>query len=310
MATPFTIHANLDCEARWGGVVLPESIRARISLYGALMAALGPPRETVEVWAPVQVDGARLLPARGWQPPVMVAGTPPRCDLSWADEAAKAANDRRFALVVAQKHGAALGGAKAIHRIEELDLAGPWVCKAPWTAAGRDRCVGSGRPTTEQRARLERLLEKFGCLILEPWCERIVDVGVCATVGTDGAVDVQPPHRLITDRHETFVGIDVSAPELEDAELDRLATLVAAAGAALAGIGYAGPFAVDAFAYRVGGARRFHPLCEINARFTFGWIARAFARRTGITQLGFGPAPPGAQTLIAPETDGVTAWIA
>jgi hypothetical protein len=88
-----------------------------------------------------------------------------------------------------------------------------------------------------------------------------------------------------------------------------LATTVAASGALLAEHGYAGPFAVDAFAYRDCDARKFQPLSEINARFSFGWIARALAQRSGATQLGFGEPPPGATTLIAPAGDRVAAWI-
>nr|MBA3819244.1 hypothetical protein [Deltaproteobacteria bacterium] len=56
--------------------------------------------------------------------------------------------------------------------------------------------------------------------------------------------------------------------------------------------------------------RHFHPLCEINARYSFGWIARGFAARTGATRLGFGAPPPGATELITPAADGVTAWLA
>jgi hypothetical protein len=181
--------------------------------------------------------------------------------------------------------------------------------KAPWTAAGRDRCHGEGAPTPEQRTRIGRLLETFGALVLEPWCERIVDAGVCATVATDGMVTAHPPHGLITDKRGGFLGIDLAPPALEPSERDVLATTVAASGALLAEHGYAGPFAVDAFAYRDGDARKFQPLSEINARFSFGWIARALAQRSGATQLGFGEPPPGATTLIAPAGDRVAAWI-
>ncbi|MDQ3300074.1 MAG: hypothetical protein M3619_26130, partial [Myxococcota bacterium] len=189
-------------------------------------------------------------------------------------------------------------------------LAGPWVCKAPWTAAGRDRCHGTGTPTAEQRTRLERLLARFGSLVAEPWCDRLVDVGVCATVAADGLISAQAAHGLLTDRRGGFLGIDLTPPALERAERDQLVILVGAAGAALAARGYVGPFTVDAFAYQEDATRRFQPLCEINARFSFGWIARAFAARTGITRLGFAAPPPGATILIQPADDHVTAWIA
>ncbi|HSK05145.1 MAG TPA: hypothetical protein VK932_28040 [Kofleriaceae bacterium] len=308
--TAFVVHANLDCEAIWAGAPLPPAVARRASYYAALLAALAPEGAEVEVWAPAAVDPGRLLSPPPWRAPVMRVGTPPRADARWADPGARAANDRRLALAVAEAHGAALPGQKTIASAAEIDLPGPWVCKAPWTAAGRDRCRGAGAPTAEQRTRIERLIARSGALVLEPWCARIVDVGVCARVEADGAVTAHPPHGLIADARGGFLGIDLAPPALEPEEQGQLSELVTAAGAALAGLGHAGPFAIDAFAYQDGERRRFRPLCEINARLSFGWIARALADRLGTRQLGFGPPPPGATVLIAPAGDGITAWSA
>ena len=309
MAATFIVHANLDCEARWANVTLPQKVQQRISLLGSLVAALAPADREVEVWVPAAIDGTRVVGTP--RPSAMRVGTPPRCDLAWADPLAKPVNDRRLALELAREHGVALPGAKVIARADDIDIAGPWVTKAPWTAAGRDRCHGDGAPTTEQRTRITRLIETFGSLVLEPWCDRIVDTGVCATVAPDGLVQAHPPHALLTDTRGGFLGIDLAPPALEQSERDQLAMLVAAAGSTLCDHGYAGPFAIDAFAYRDrDGARRFQPLCEINARFSFGWIARALHQRAGTTKLGFGEPPAGATTMIAPGDDRVTAWIA
>ena len=319
---PYVVHANLDCEAAWAGVPLPPAVARRISYYSALVAAIAPEGAEVEVWAPAAVEAARLRSigageaGRGgrateaWRAPAMRVGVPAQADTAWADPGAKAGNDRRLALAVAAAHGAALPGAKTIAAAGEIDLPGPWVCKAPWTSAGRDRCRGAGPPSAEQRTRIERLIAAHGELVLEPWCDRIADAGVCARVGADGAVEVQPPHALLVDARGGFAGIDLDEPALEPAERARLEEIAAAAGAALAARGFAGPFAVDAFAYRDGERRRFHPLCEINARLTFGWIARALAARLGTRRLGFGPAPEGARVLIEPAGDGITAWCA
>jgi hypothetical protein len=295
-----TIHANLDCEARWSGLAPSRAVLERISLYGALLGALV--EGTVEIWTPAAIDPARWL----GEPMTFRVGTPPRADLVWANPAAKPANDRRLAHAVA-----ALPGAKTITRVDELDLPGRWVAKVPWTAAGRDRCLGEGPPTPEQRTRLARLLAATGALVVEPWCDRVLDVGACASVDAAGLVTHHPPHGLLVDARGGFTGISVAPPALEPDELALLAERVAAAGAAIASTGYAGPFAVDAFAYRDGDARRFHAPVEINARYTFGWVARALAARHGSTTLGLaGPPPPGARVLIAPGADGVTAWCA
>jgi hypothetical protein len=241
----------------------------------------------------------------------MRTGRPPPVDLAWAVDGARAVNDRRLALATAAAHGLALPGVRVIERVDDITPAGPWVAKAPWTAAGRDRCHGDGTPTIEQRTRIGRLLATFGSLVLEPWCDRIVDVGVCATVAPNGTVTSHPPHALLVDRRGNFLGIDLAPPELADVERTQLAASVSAAGAALAAHGYRGPFAVDAFAYRDrDGTRRFHPLCEINARYSFGWVARGFGDQFGTTKLGFADPPVEASVLIAPGAYRVCAWIA
>lgn len=311
MTAPFVIHANLDCEARWAGHALPGRVAARVSYYAALLAALAPSDRAVEVWAPAAIDPRRLRAAPGWTPPAMRVGVPPRADLAWARDDARAVNDRRLALAVAAARGRALPGARVITDAGALaGERGRWVSKAPWTTAGRDRCHGDGPPTPEQRTHLARLLARFGALVVEPWMERIVDAGACASVTADGALTAAPPHQLVTDARGSFLGIDLAPPALTDDERAELAAAVRAAGAALAAAGYAGPFAVDAFAYRDGDARGFQALCEINARYTFGWIARALHQRLGTPRLGFAAPPAEATVLIEPADDGVTAWIA
>ena len=307
----FVIHANLDCEARWAGVPLPLAVQQRISLLGALVAVLAPSGAEVEVWTPVSIDPARLRAVPGWTPPVLRVGTPPRADLAWADPGAKAVNDRRLAVAVGATLGTTLPGVRVFGALDELaGLTGRWVCKAPWTSAGRDRCHGEGAPTDEQRRRITRMLGRFGALVLEPWMDRVLDVGVCATVLADGSVIAEHPHGLLVSPRGQFLAIDLGVPALDADEARQLADAVTRAGAALFDRGFTGPFAIDAFAYHAGGERRFQPLCEINARYSFGWIARALGARLGITRLGFSDAPADAIVLIAPAADGVTAWCA
>lgn len=315
------VHANLDCESRWSGLPLSQAVRSRISLYGALVSALAPDGD-VELWTPAAIDPARWL----GRPIAFRVGTPSVIDLQWAAPTAKAANDRRLAYEIARELGTGLDahaieldgtqshGAHEDPRLKEKLVAslaalrslqsGPWIAKAAWTAAGRDRVRGEGAPTDEQLTRLSRLLASCGALVVEPYCDRLFDFGVCARVD-DSGVQAQPPHSLLVDPRGGFVGIDLAEPPLERAERELVERAVEAAGKAIAQTGYHGPFAIDGFAYRDGDQRRVHPLCEINARYSFGWIARAYGKR-----LGFSPAPPSATTLITPAGDGVTAWIA
>ena len=137
----------------------------------------------------------------------------------------------------------------------------------------------------------------------EPWRERVFDFGVCATISGDGRVTAHPPHALLVDPRGGFLGIDLAEPPLTTAERDRVDAAVHAAGAVIAAVGYAGPFAIDGFVY---GARELQTVCEINARHTFGWIARAL----GVRRLGFGPPPADGTVLIAPcDADPSCAWV-
>lgn len=319
---------NLDCEARWAGVALPGAVQRRISLYATLLAAIAPDGDRPEIWVPAEVDPTRLIAHPRWTPPVVrsppAPDAPGAFDLAWADPAAAAANDRSRALAIAGELGVALPEARVVASLAELDahlsahFAGrPWICKARWTAAGRDRARGTGDALIgELRTRIARMLERFGPLVFEPWLDRVVDLGVCGEVTTAGEVRLLEPHRIATDPRGGFLGIELS-PRLAPGVAEPLCAVARAAATRLAAqTGYRGRFAIDAFVHR--NARRdlgdaahmLHPLCEINARHSFGWIAHALARRLGTRRLGFDAPPPGATVLIAPGPDRVTAWCA
>ena len=309
--------ANLDAEARWAGGALPKQIAERVSPLAALCAALAPdgvaPSE-IEIWAPAAVDPARLA---GWpgKAPAMRAGTPPRADARWAQDRARDVNDRNFALALAGELGCALPGARAIASLDELAAhlaaggaaASPtrgWVCKAPLTTAGRDRVFGTGDAIPgDARA----LLASHGALVFEPWLDRTLDAATCGTVTARGAIELLPSHRLLSSPRGAFRGIDL------DFHDDQLAPVAARAGEALARAGYVGPFGVDAFRYRTGGGERWHPLCEINARYTFGHVAHALARTLGARSLHVGPRsalpPAGADARILVTPAPLGAWL-
>jgi hypothetical protein len=320
---------NLDCEARWSGVTLPQAVRQRISLYATLFAACAPDDRDAHdgtphtIWVPAAVDPARLIAHPRWTPPTVRVGepgaqaAPVAIELAWAATAARAANDRSATLAIADALGVALPGARVIASLAELDahVAGfagrAWICKARWTAAGRDRARGTGATVVgELRTRIGRMLERFGPLVFEPWLDRIADLGVCGEIAGD-TITVAEPHQLRSDARGGFLGITLDP--VDRALAEPLQAVAHAAAAHVARAGYRGPFAIDAFVYRDPqhpATHHLHPLCELNARYTFGWIARALARRLGIRQLGFDAPPPGATVLIAPADDHVCAWCA
>ena len=300
------IWANLDAEARWAGINLPKAVLERLAALAPLLSVLADDAQAdgpVEVFAPASVDPARVKLADV----TMRAGAPAKFDMAWAQPTAKAANDRRLNLRLHERLGTLLPGQRVVTSVDDIDSAHgkldtaqrKWVCKAPWTAAGRDRAYGDGPPVGDNRIYVTRLLERFGALLYEPWCERLFDVGVCAH--TDGRKHA--PHTLLSDARGGFVGIELAPPPLTPEEAAQLDKVVDEARAELQREGYDGPFSVDAFVY--GPRRNLHAPCEINARYTFGHVAHALAHRYGATRLGFGEAPAGVTVLV----DGA-AWIA
>lgn len=311
------IYANLDQEARWARATLPQHVQRRISAAAALLASFAPEGDEVIIYAPAPVDPERVRFARV----DMRVGVPAHWDVAWANPTAERANDRRTALALAEELGVAIPGSRVIATLADLDAhlaaggaqASPdrrWVCKAPWTAAGRDRAHGKGDVADgEVRVHIGRMLERQGAVTFEPWLDRMIDLGVCVQLREDGSMHVDRPHTLLSDSRGNFLGIDIVEPALTEAEHAELARVVHAAGARLHALEYSGAFTLDAFVYRDRGMRKLHPLCELNARHTFGHVARALHGRLGTRVLGFGTPPPDARVLVAPGDDGITAWV-
>ena len=241
------IWANLDAEARWGNQTLPKHVLQKISAAAVTLAALAKKGQAVELWVPAAVDAERIKIKNV----TVREGVPAMQHIVWAKPHAKAANDRRVALGVHEKLGTLLPGQRVITSLDDLaSVAGPWVAKAPWTAAGRDRAHGNGPPSGELAVHVTRMLQRFGALLFEPWCDRIFDLGVCGSIDEAGVVTKHSPHTLRSDARGNFVGISLTSPTLNAAETAQLNRYIEEAARALHVLEYAGPFGIDAFVYR------------------------------------------------------------
>lgn len=203
------------------------------------------------------------------------------------------ANDRRLSLTIDSDEKYRLAGISLVDSMAEFDhyiASAPlgkgdaWVAKVPYSASGRDRVCRHGRILDgEMRVRTERLLSRFGQLIIEPWVERERDYGTCGLITEDDSeIRIFAPHRLYSDNVGVFRGIGIADQETEvelgsefTRELNHTAKEVARV---LFAQGYRGPFGVDSYTYvGAGGSRRLQSLCEVNARLSFGHVARAQA---------------------------------
>ncbi len=208
-------------------------------------------------------------------------------------EVAAACHHRAFALAAVEalqearprEEGWALPGARMVASVGELERhlaaggaaagGGRWVLKSPWSAAGRGRHLGTGPGDLREpasRRHVERLLERHGSLLFEPWVDRLADFGAAALVTPEGLRRVGV-HGQEVDGRGVFAAIQL-APELAADERRRLEAAVESVGERLRAAGYVGPFGVDAYRFRTPDGRLvFRPLSEVNARMTFGLLA-------------------------------------
>jgi hypothetical protein len=275
-----------------------------VSAMSTLLAALAPESEEVTIYGLAPVTD---VAPTAWVLPRVEARVPAHWDLVWCEPTARAFNDRRYALALAQELGCALPRAATLTSLEAIDAHvgdGPWVLKAPWSSAGRHRVHGTGRLFGEHRVAAQRLLARTGALTYEPWCDRICDVGVCGVAGGE----VTEPHEIVNGPRGNFLGIELRPEVLAVGEHDQLVMTAERVAQRLYDDGYRGPFGIDAFVHRVDGERVLHPLCEINARYTFGHVARALGERFGARRLEFGRHPPGGSRLLV-HAEGIKAWV-
>lgn len=239
-------------------------------------------------------------------------------------------NHRAFCLEVALDLGQALPGARLIHSLGKLEahwleggasasIGEKWVLKAPHSAAGRDQIRGQGKSTDgSSRKRIERLLERHGVLLFEPWMDRLEDFGALGLIGEEGT-RVLGAHKQEIDSNGVFRGIvlppeGACCPWLAEEEEHRLEETAAKVGHRLERAGYRGPFGVDSWRYRaLDGSIKLQALGEINARMSFGLVARGLAERlrssgvldpTKEMRLRLGQSiPPDALPLLLPGAD-------
>lgn len=238
---------------------------------------------------------------------------------------ARAANDRRVALCARTTAGTALPGEQAVcattltTTLAAWPSATAWVLKAPFTAAGRDRVWGLG-PDLAAIAQAQKLLVHHRDAVLEPWVARVSDFGICGVLSPQ-AIDVLPPHQLHSTERGGFTGVTLTAPAMTALQYQAIARTLVAGLAALHRQGYRGPFAADGFLWHTPMATTRNAtdadadaqatLCEINARFSFGWVAHGAFARTGLRHLGLGrQAPADAQLWLQPtDVAPVAAWL-
>jgi predicted ATP-grasp superfamily ATP-dependent carboligase len=193
-------------------------------------------------------------------------------------ETVRRVNSKLWSHALEQELGIALREACACATFEKLEEAirracpkrdDKWVIKSPFGFAARERVLGRGPALEGAQATWCRRQFAYGeTLIFQPWLDVKREYGVVMNVLSNGESEMLGISDLQTNGAGTGTGYMLGGPvDAERAkQLEEVARLV---GKRLAREGYVGPAGFDALEHAGG----LHPLLEINARYTMGFIA-------------------------------------
>jgi hypothetical protein len=243
-------------------------------------------RRHVQLVTPEQAEDqtARVFTPWGWTPSAAAAGQRAGSIVRPIpfDTVARV-NSKLWSHALEVEWGLAQPGAATASDFEELREAvaracpaadDKWVIKSPFGFAARDRVLGRGPSLEEPQARWSRRRFALGeTLIFQPWLEVVREYGVVMEISSSGEFVIHGISDLQTNGAGTGRGYLLGRPPAAHrlVELERIARLV---GERLFKEGYYGPVGIDALEHAGG----LHPLLEINARYTMGFVALAVER--------------------------------
>jgi hypothetical protein len=231
-----------------------------------------------------QDQSARIFTPWGWTPGAAAAGTRSGAIVTPIPfEIVARVNSKLFSHSIEEELGIVLPGTAVASNLTELADAvaracpspnDKWVIKSPLGFAARDRVLGRGPDLVGPAAIWsQRRFARRAQLIFQPWLQVKREYGVTMEIHADGQVTITGVSDMQTNGAGTSIGYLLGreiAPHRRE-ELERVANFVAAR---LYREGYHGPAGVDALEHSGG----LHPLLEINARYTMGFVAVAVER--------------------------------
>jgi hypothetical protein len=164
----------------------------------------------------------------------------------------------------------------------------PWVAaKAPYGSSGRNMLrFRAGGFEAGQEGRIGKLIARQGCLIVEPWLERVADFS--AHFHREDKLRFLGLSRLLNDERGQYAGSLLGKPFRGlDREVMSFLSRLGRKGLysyceemgqlleeKLGAFDYRGPLGVDLFVYRdLRGELKLRPVCEVNFRYTMGRLA-------------------------------------
>jgi hypothetical protein len=260
-------------EVPWPESFVNEARRCEVALVSPRAAASGRTPQAERVFTPW-----------GWTRSAAEEGARAGADVRpVAFDVVARVNSKLWSHALEVEMGWALAGARVARTPEELTEAAAracpgagdkWVVKSPYGFAARDRVLGRGPRVEPPQAKwAAKRFERGEALVFQPWLEVVREYGVVVEVAPDGSHGVRGVSDLRTNGAGTGVGYVLGRPPARGRmrELERVAALVCAR---LHAEGYHGPAGIDALEHAGG----LHPLLEVNARYTMGFVALAAER--------------------------------
>jgi hypothetical protein len=234
--------------------------------------------------ARTQSQSGRLFTPWGWTRSALEAGERAGAEVHPVPfEIVERVNSKLWSHALEVELGVALKGAATVRTFEELSEAAAracpgsqdkWVIKSPYGFAARERVLGRGHVVEGPQATWTvRHLARGETLIFQPWLEVVREYGVVLEIDRDGSHRIEGVSDLQTNGAGTGTGYIFGRPPTPRRmfELERTAAFVCER---LFNEGYHGPVGIDAVEH----SRGLHPLLEVNARYTMGFIALAVER--------------------------------
>lgn len=193
-------------------------------------------------------------------------------------------NSREFSAQQELELSSQLPGATTLHSMGDLRAAVAewsadqrWVIKANLGHAARERVIGSGSsPDDSIVSWCQRRFTQRQPLYLEPWVDRVSEVGVQWDIPQRGEPRLIGLAELLTSERGEYCGSRVVAG-LEASWKDAI-HVQREVMSRLQQLGYFGPVGIDAMRYRDAvGETHVRPLQDINARLTMGRMAWEWA---------------------------------
>lgn len=231
-----------------------------------------------------QDQSMRVFTPWGWTPSAVAAGTLAGSIVTPIPyQIIAKINSKLFSHELEQELGITLPGATVTSNFAELADAvaracpaatDKWIVKSPLGFASRERVLGRGPVLAGAAATWsQRRFANSEKLIFQPWLEVIRDYGVILNIDIDGQITIIGISDMQTNGAGTSTGYLLGREIVPQrrTELERVAHFVATR---LYREGYHGPVGIDALEHTGG----LHPLLEINARYTMGFVAVAVER--------------------------------